>query len=53
MILTKLAEYLQKPLNKVHATDPAFLGDLTTLPIIRKLDDPPSFDEVEKTVFSL
>ena len=37
----------------VHATDPGFLDDLPTLPIIPKLDDPPSFDEVEKAILSL
>ena len=37
-------------LNKVHYTDLGFLDDL---PIIPKLDDPPSFDEVEKAIPSL
>ena len=53
LILERLAEYLQNLLNKVHTTDPGFLDDLPTLPIIPKLDDPPSFDEVEKAIFSL
>ena len=39
--------------NKVHTTDPGFLDDLPTLPIIQKLDDPLSFDEVEKAILSL
>ena len=37
----------------VHTTDPGFRDDLPTLPIIQKLDDPPSFDEVEKAILSL
>ena len=53
MILERWAEYLQSLLNKVHTTDPVFLDDLPTLPIIPKLDDPPSFDEVEKAILSL
>ena len=40
-------------LNKVHTTDSGFLDDLPTLPIIPKLDDPPSFDKVEKVILSL
>ena len=50
LILEKWAENL---LNKVHTTDPDFLDDLPTLPIIPKLDDQPSFDEVEKAILSL
>ena len=53
LILERWAEYLQNLLNKVHTTDPDFLDDLPTLPIIPKLDDPPSFDEVEKAILSL
>ena len=53
LILKRWAEYLQNLLNKVHTTDPGFLNDLPTLPIISKLDDPPSFDEVEKAILSL
>ena len=52
-ILERWAEYLQNLLNNVHTTDPGFLYDLPTLPIIPKLDDPPSFDEVEKAILSL
>ena len=48
-----LLEYLLSLLNNVHTTDPGFLDDLPTLPIIPKLDDPPSFDEVEKAILSL
>ena len=50
LILTRWAEYLQ---NKVHTTDPGFMDDLPTLSIIPKLDDPPSFDEVEKAILIL
>ena len=53
LILKRWAEYLKNLLNKVHTTDPGFLDDLPTLPIIPKLDDPPSFDEVEKAILSL
>ena len=53
LILERWAEYLLNLLNKVHTTDPGFLDDLPTLPIIPKLDDPPSFDEVEKAILSL
>ena len=53
LILERWAEYLQNLLNKVHITDPDFLDDLPTLPIIPKLDNPPSFDEVEKDILSL
>ena len=53
LILKRWAEYLQNLLNKVHTTDPGFLDDLPTLPIIPKLDDPPSFDKMEKAILSL
>ena len=53
LILARLAEYLQNLLDKVHTTDPGFLDDLPTLPIIPKLDDQPSFDEVERVILSL
>ena len=53
MILARWAKYLQNLLFKVHAIDPAILDDLPTLQIIRNLDNPPSFDEVEKVVLSL
>ena len=53
LIIKRWAEYLQNLLSKVHTTDPGFLDDLPTLPIIPKLDDPPSFDKVEKAVLSL
>ena len=53
LILERWAEYLQNLLNKVHTTDPGFLDDLPTLPIIPKLDDPPSFDEVERAILRL
>ena len=53
MILERWAEYLQNLLNKVHITHPGFLDDLPTLPIIPKLDDPPSFDEEGKVILSL
>ena len=53
LILKRWAEYLQNLLNKVHTTDPGFLDDLPTLPTIPKLDDTPSFDEVEKVILSL
>ena len=48
LIIDRGAEYLKNLLNKVHSTDPGFLFDLPTLPIIPKLDYPPSFDEVVK-----
>ena len=53
LILERWAEYLQNLLSKVHTTDPDFLDDLPTLPIIQKLDDPPSFDEVERAILNL
>ena len=53
LILKRWAEYLQNLLNKVLTTDPGLLDDLSTLPIIPKLDDPPSFDEVKKANLSL
>ena len=46
LILARWTEYLQNLLNKVHTTDPGFLDDLPTLPIIPRFDDPPSFEEV-------
>ena len=48
LVLARWAEYLQNLLNKVHITNPGFLHDPPTLPIIPRLDDPPSFDEVVK-----
>ena len=48
--LARWAECLQNLLNKVHTTNPGFL---LTLPIIPKLDDPPSFDKVENAILSL
>ena len=53
LILERWAEYLQNLLNKFHTTDPGFLDDLPTLPIIPRLDDPPSFNEMEKAILSL
>ena len=53
LILKRWAEYLQNLLNKVHTNDPGFLDDLPTLPIIPRLDDPPSFDEVEGAILRL
>ena len=53
LILKRWAEYLQNLLNKVHTTDPGYLDDLLTLPIIPKLDEPPSFYDVQKAIFSL
>ena len=53
LILERWAEYQQNLLNKVRITDPGFQDDLPTLPIIPKLDDPPSFDEVEKVILRL
>ena len=53
LILARLVEYLQNLLNKVHISDRGFLDDLPTLPIIPKLDGPPSFDEVEKSILRL
>ena len=52
-ILARLAECPQNLLNKVHTTDPGFLDNLLTLPIIPKRDDPSSFDEVVKAILSL
>ena len=52
-ILERWAEYLKNLLNMVHTTDPGFLYDLPTLPIIPKLDDPPFFDEVENAILCL
>ena len=51
--LERWAEYTQNLLNKNHATEPAFLDDLPTLSNIPKLDDPPSFDEVENAILSI
>ena len=53
LILARWAEYQQNLLIKVYSTDPGFLDDLPTLPIIPKLDDPPSFDKVEKAILCL
>ena len=53
LILERLSEYLQNLLNKVYTTDPGFLDDLPTLPIIPIFDDPPSFDEAKKLSLSL
>ena len=53
MILARWAEYLLSLLSQVHTTDPGFLDDLPTLPIIPKLDDPPSIDEMVKAILSL
>ena len=53
LILERWTEYLQNLLNKVHTTDPGFLDDLPALPIIPKLDDPPSFDKMERAILRL
>ena len=53
LILERWAEYLQNLLNKVNTTDPGFLDDLPTLPFIPKLDDAPSFDEMERAILRL
>ena len=43
----------QNLLSKLHTTDPGFLDDLPTLPIIPNLDDQPSYDEVERAILRL
>ena len=48
LILARWAEYLLSLLNKVHTT-----ACLPTLPLIPKLDVPPSFDEVVKAILCL
>ena len=53
LILARLTEYQKKRKKKVHISDPGLLDDLPTLPIISKLDDPPSYCEVEKAIFCL
>ena len=53
LILERWAKYLQNLLNKVYTTDPGFLDDLPTQPIIPKLDDPPSYDKVERAILRL
>ena len=53
LILERWAACLQILLNMIHKTDPGFQDDPPTLPIIQELDDPPSFDEVEKAILSL
>ena len=53
LIHERWAKYLQNLLSKVHTTDPGFHDDLPTLPIIPKLDDPPSFDKVERAILRL
>ena len=53
MILARWAKYEQSMLNKVHATEQAFLDDLPTQLIIPNLDDPPSLDKVKKAILSL
>ena len=45
MIHERWAEYLQNLLNNVHSTDPGFLDDLPTLPIMPKLYEPQSVEE--------
>ena len=47
------AEYLQNLLYMVRTTDPGFLDDLPTLPIISKLDYPPSFDKLVMAIQGL
>ena len=53
LILERWAEDLQNLLSKVHTTDPVFLVDLQSLPIIPILDEPPSFDKVVKAIHIL
>ena len=53
LILKRWAEYLKNLLLKVHTNDSGFLDDLPTLPIIPILDDPPSFDDVERAILRL
>ena len=53
LTLERWAEYPQNLLCNVHATDPDVHDDLPTLRIIPKLDDPPSFDEVENAILSI
>ena len=52
LIHERLAEYLQNLLNTVHTTDPGFLDNLPTLPIIPILDDSPFLDKVEKAILN-
>ena len=53
LIFARWAECLRNLLNKVHTTNAGFLDDLPTLLIIPKVDDPSSFDEVEKAILTL
>ena len=53
LIIKRWAEYLQNLLSMVHTTDPDFLDDLSILPIIPRLDVPPSVVKVEKAILSL
>ena len=53
MILARWAEYLQSMLCNVLTTDPGIMDDLQTQSFIPKLDDPPSFDEVERAILGL
>ena len=39
-------------LNMVHTIDHSFQDELPTLPIIPKIEDPPSFDEMKKVILS-
>ena len=48
LILERWAEYLQNLLNKVHTTDPGFLDDLPTMPIIPRLDDHHPLTKLER-----
>ena len=53
LILARFTDCLQNLLSKVHITNMDFQYDLLTLQIIAKIDDPSSFEEVEKAIFCL
>ena len=48
-----MGEYQRNLLIKVHISDTGLLDVQPTLPIISKLDDPPSYSEVEKAILCL
>ena len=50
LIRARWNECIQNLQNNVHTTD---LGFLDYLPIIKKHDDPPSFDNMEKAILCL
>ena len=52
-ILSRWAEHFKDLLNRINPMDPTFLDEIPQLPVLLELDDPPSLEEVNKSISGL